>query len=37
VQYPKTIGATTIARIRDHFEGKPVPKVVPVEVGILDK
>jgi len=37
VQFPKTIGATTVARIRDHFEGKPVPNIVPVEVGILDK
>lgn len=37
VQYPGKIGAATIASIRDHFEGKPVPKVVPVEVGIVDR
>ena len=37
VQYPKKIGAATIERIRDHFAGRPVPKVVPVEVGIVDR
>ncbi|HEX4825910.1 MAG TPA: substrate-binding domain-containing protein [Candidatus Polarisedimenticolaceae bacterium] len=37
VQYPKKIGAATIDEIRDHFAGKPVPKVVPVPVGIVDK
>ena len=37
VQFPKKIGSTTIERIRDHFEGKAVPKSVPVEVGIVDK
>lgn len=37
VQYPKKIGSATIQRIRDHFEGKPGPKIVPVEVGLLDK
>jgi len=37
VQFPKKIGAATIRSIRDHFEGKPVPKIVPVEVGIVDK
>jgi ribose transport system substrate-binding protein len=37
VQFPKTIGSTTIDRIRDHFEGKPVDKIVPVEVGLVDK
>jgi ribose transport system substrate-binding protein len=37
VQFPKTIGMTTIQRIRDKFDGKPVPKTVPVEVGIVDK
>ena len=37
VQYPKKIGSKTIEVIKDHFEGKVVPKVVPVEVGIVDK
>ena len=36
VQYPEKIGENTIERIRDHFAGKPVPKVDPVEVGIVD-
>lgn len=37
VQFPKKIGAATIASIRAHFEGQPVPSVVPVEVGIVDR
>jgi len=37
IQYPKKIGATTIEKIRDHFAGQTVPKVVPVEVGIVDR
>jgi ribose transport system substrate-binding protein len=37
VQYPKKIGSKTIEVIKDHFEGKVVPKVVPVEVGIVDR
>lgn len=37
VQYPGKIGAATIDVIRDAFGGKPVPKIVPVEVGIVDK
>ena len=37
VQYPKKIGSKTIEVIQDHFEGKVVPKVVPVEVGIVDR
>ena len=37
VQFPEKIGAATIARIRDHFEGNPVPKLVPVEVGLVDR
>ena len=36
-QFPKKIGEATIASIRDHFAGKPVPKIVPVEVGIVDR
>ena len=37
VQYPKKIGAITIMKISDYFAGTTVPKVVPVEVGIVDK
>ena len=36
VQYPEKIGRNTIERIRDLFAGRPVPKVDPVEVGIVD-
>ncbi|MDZ4861283.1 MAG: substrate-binding domain-containing protein [Candidatus Hydrogenedentes bacterium] len=37
VQYPGEIGRITIQTIADYFAGKPVPKVVPVRVGIIDK
>jgi len=37
VQFPKKIGLATIERIRDHFAGRPVPKTVPVEVGIVEQ
>ncbi len=37
IQYPKKIGTTTIQQIGDYFAGKTVPKVVPVEVGIVDR
>lgn len=37
VQYPKRIGETTIARIVDYFNGITVPRIVPVEVGIVDQ
>jgi ribose transport system substrate-binding protein len=37
IQYPKLIGSTTIQKIKEHFSGQQVPKVVPVEVGIVDK
>lgn len=37
IQYPKKIGTTTIEKIKEHFAGKAVPGVVPVEVGIVDK
>jgi ribose transport system substrate-binding protein len=36
IQYPKKIGTITIEMIRDYFAGKPVPPLVPVEVGIAD-
>jgi ribose transport system substrate-binding protein len=36
IQYPRKIGTMTIEMIRDHFAGKQVPPVVPVEVGIAD-
>lgn len=37
IQYPKKIGVTTIGKITDYFAGRPVPKVVPVDVGIADR
>jgi ribose transport system substrate-binding protein len=37
IQYPKTIGSTTIHVIREYFNGKQAEKIVPVDVGIVDK
>lgn len=37
VQNPKLIGLTTLDQIASHFAGRPVPRVVPVEVGIVDR
>jgi ribose transport system substrate-binding protein len=37
IQYPKKIGAATIAAIKDYFSGVPVQKRYAVEVGIVDK
>ncbi|NUM55537.1 MAG: substrate-binding domain-containing protein [Candidatus Hydrogenedentes bacterium] len=37
VQHPEEIGRITIQTIADHFAGKPVPKIVPVRVDIIDK
>jgi len=37
VQFPSKIGETTIMKIKDYFSGAVIPKVVPVEVGIVDK
>ena len=37
IQYPKKIGENTIMQIKAHFSGNTVPKLVPVEVGIVDK
>ncbi len=37
IQYPKKIGETTIEMIAKYFAGEQVPKVVPVEVGIVDR
>jgi len=37
VQYPVKIGEATVAKIKDYFSGVQVPKIVPVEVGIVDK
>jgi len=37
IQYPRKIGAATLQSISDYFSGKPVPAVVPVEVGIVDQ
>ena len=37
IQNPKLIGKTTVDEIKMHFEGKTIPKLVPVAVGIVDK
>lgn len=37
VQYPDRIGRRTIEAVADHLEGKPVEKVIPIEVGIVDQ
>ncbi len=37
VQYPRKIGEATVAAISRYFAGAAVPKVIPVEVGIVDK
>ena len=37
IQYPRQIGIITLQKIRDYFAGTPVPRVVPVAVGIADR
>ena len=37
VQYPDKIGVKTIQIIANHLAGQEVPKVVPVEVGLIDQ
>ena len=37
VQYPRKIGETTVMKIKEYFSGATPPKIVPVEVGIVDK
>ena len=37
VQYPKKIGTMTVQKIHEYFSGTAIPKVVPVEVGIVDR
>ena len=37
IQYPKTIGTTTIASIQKHFSGASVPALIQVDVGIIDR
>lgn len=37
VQHPQQIGMTTISIVKDYFDGKTVPSIVPVEVGIVDR
>jgi ribose transport system substrate-binding protein len=37
IQYPKKIGESTIAEISKYFSGTAVPKIVPVDVGIVDQ
>ncbi len=36
VQYPLEIGRITIETIAQHLSGQPVPKDIPVKVGIVD-
>jgi ribose transport system substrate-binding protein len=36
VQYPKRIGEATIAAVASRLAGKPVDKLTPVEVGLVD-
>jgi ribose transport system substrate-binding protein len=33
IQHPRRIGRLTLQAIHDHFEGRPTPARVPVEVG----
>jgi ribose transport system substrate-binding protein len=37
IQYPTKIGTSTIQAIHDYLTGKSLPKVIPVEVGIVDQ
>ena len=37
IQNPVKIGETTIAEIKDYFAGAALPRIVPVDVGIVDK
>jgi ribose transport system substrate-binding protein len=37
IQYPIRIGELTIQTIQRHFNGEKVEKVIPVEVGIIDR
>jgi len=37
VQYPDKIGISTIQQIKLYFSGQTVPKVLPVDVGIVDR
>ncbi len=37
IQYPKKIGISTVQQIQQYFSGMSIPKVVPVEVGIVDR
>lgn len=37
VQYPREIGKMTADAIADHLEGKDVPEIIPVKVGIIDQ
>ncbi len=37
VQHPKKIGTILIAKIAEYFSGASLPKVIPVEVGLVDR
>jgi ribose transport system substrate-binding protein len=37
IQHPHLIGVTTVQNIAAYFTGETIPKIVPVEVGIVDQ
>jgi len=37
IQYPRRIGGETVKTISRYLRGEPVAKVIPIEVGIVDK
>ncbi len=37
IQNPNLIGTRTVQKIKEYLEGKRVPKIVPVDVGIVDQ
>ena len=37
IQHPTRIGAETVEQIKKYFDGLSVPKIVPVDVGIVDR
>ena len=37
IQNPNLIGTTTIEKIKEYLDGKPVPRIVPVDVGIINR
>ncbi len=37
IQYPRKIGSTTMLKISEYFSSSQLPKIIPVEVGIVDR